>query len=469
MKRTICGLILLATLTIVNAQNNVGIGTTSPDVSSILDLSSTNKGFLAPRMTQAQRLAIASPAPGLLVYDLTDGCYYYYNGAWNSLCQTPGLTPCPTATGGNIGMFTSPTDICNSVLFQSGSNVGLNTTTPSVSFEINGTDAIGIPAGTTAQQPAGAPSGAIRYNTTTGVAEVFNGTCWQNINTPPIGATYIQWFNAADPNSIYPCTQWVSSDIANGEFIRARGGGANVAAGGALTGLTQSFATEDHAHTVSGTAAGSGILTTSSDGAHTHDWGGWWSNDDSRDYTTAAGNGDGNGNTLSDFVFWWGGNPATTGNPNPEFATRGTNAAGNHNHGGSTSGANPVSGSVWIPYDDNLSNDVRDLSMNDNPTQCGTGWDGRHTVGNFMGRLNDGCMNHSHTINTDGNHSHTVDFYAHRHFIKLRATTSAGAHTHTVADHTHTLTITGGNMSSGTIAAETRPDNVAVVFWRRVN
>lgn len=451
------------------AQNNVGIGTAAPDASSILDLSSSNQGFLAPRMTQAQRLAIATPAAGLLVFDLTDGCYYYYNGQWNSLCQLTSVTPCPAATSGNISMFTSPTDLCNSVLFQNGSNVGLNTTTPTISLEINGTDAIGVPAGTTAQQPAGAPVGALRYNTTLSVMEVFTGTCWQNINTPPIGATYIQWFNAADPNNLYPCTQWVATDLANGEFIRASGGASNVAAGGALTGVLQAGAIEDHTHSVSGTANGSGNLNTSSDGAHTHDWGGWWSNDDSRDYTTNAGNGDGNGNTLSDNVFWWGGNPGTTGNPNPEFATRTGSTSGNHNHTGTTSGANTFSGNIYIPYDDNLSADVRDLSMNDNPTQCGAGWDGRHTVGNFMGRLSDGCMGHNHSILTDGNHNHSIDFYAHRHFIKLRATSSSGAHTHTIADHTHTLQLNGGNMLTGSAGTETRPDNVAVIFWRRTN
>jgi hypothetical protein len=41
-------------------------------------------------------------------------------------------------------------------------------------------------------------------------------------------------------------------------------------------------------------------------------------------------------------------------------------------------------------------------------------------------------------------------------------------HTHAIADHTHTINVTGG-ASSGTTATETRPDNVAVVFWRRVN
>ncbi len=59
----------------------IGIGTTLPDPSSILDLSSTNKGLLVPRMTSTQRTNITSPATGLLVFQ-TDGIegFYYYDG-----------------------------------------------------------------------------------------------------------------------------------------------------------------------------------------------------------------------------------------------------------------------------------------------------------------------------------------------------------------------------------------------------
>lgn len=66
---------------------NVGIGTTAPSNSSILELSSTNKGFLVPRMTAAQRTGITSPATGLLVYQ-TDGetGFWFYNGTiWKQL------------------------------------------------------------------------------------------------------------------------------------------------------------------------------------------------------------------------------------------------------------------------------------------------------------------------------------------------------------------------------------------------
>ncbi len=61
----------------------VGIGTSDPDTNAILDLNSTSKGLLIPRMTTAQRLAIPVPADGLLVFDLDkDQFYYYSNQSW---------------------------------------------------------------------------------------------------------------------------------------------------------------------------------------------------------------------------------------------------------------------------------------------------------------------------------------------------------------------------------------------------
>ena len=78
---------------------NVGIGTATPAASAQLDVSSTTKGFLPPRMTAAQRTAIASPAEGLLVFQTngSKGYYYFINGAWTSLQEEknyPGVTIC---------------------------------------------------------------------------------------------------------------------------------------------------------------------------------------------------------------------------------------------------------------------------------------------------------------------------------------------------------------------------------------
>jgi|TARA_B110000908_G_scaffold120476_1_gene141181 hypothetical protein len=64
-------LIQLIILTSSNLFAQVGIGTTTPDTSSILDVSSTNKGLLIPRLTTTERDNITLPAKGLIIYNTT--------------------------------------------------------------------------------------------------------------------------------------------------------------------------------------------------------------------------------------------------------------------------------------------------------------------------------------------------------------------------------------------------------------
>ncbi|MCW5906805.1 MAG: tail fiber domain-containing protein [Chitinophagales bacterium] len=88
------------------AQNNVGIGVANPHVSALLELQSTQKGFLVPRVSAVQRLAIPSPAEALLVFDTDSGCFFYYSSAqWVSLCKISGPAGADGATGaqGNTG------------------------------------------------------------------------------------------------------------------------------------------------------------------------------------------------------------------------------------------------------------------------------------------------------------------------------------------------------------------------------
>jgi hypothetical protein len=70
-------------LRIANSRS-VLIGTETDLASSILTISSTTKGFLPPRMTNAQRLAIATPAVGLIVYctDMVEGLYINKSTGW---------------------------------------------------------------------------------------------------------------------------------------------------------------------------------------------------------------------------------------------------------------------------------------------------------------------------------------------------------------------------------------------------
>jgi hypothetical protein len=68
MKKTFIFLLLIFNLSYLLGQGTVGIGTSTPHSSAALDVASNNKGFLVPRMTNTARLAITSPANGLLVY-----------------------------------------------------------------------------------------------------------------------------------------------------------------------------------------------------------------------------------------------------------------------------------------------------------------------------------------------------------------------------------------------------------------
>ncbi len=72
-------LIVLSSNFAVKAQVAVNETAATPDASSMLDVSSTNKGLLIPRMTTSQRTAISSPATGLLVYQTDGSAGFYYN------------------------------------------------------------------------------------------------------------------------------------------------------------------------------------------------------------------------------------------------------------------------------------------------------------------------------------------------------------------------------------------------------
>lgn len=112
------------------AINNDG---SSANPSAMLDVKSTTKGLLIPRMTAAQRIAIAAPAEGLLVYqtDAPIGFFVFKSGSW----QTPGITG-----GGTLNFipkFTPDgTTLGNSLFFDDGTNIGLGTILPTNKLEI---------------------------------------------------------------------------------------------------------------------------------------------------------------------------------------------------------------------------------------------------------------------------------------------------------------------------------------------
>jgi hypothetical protein len=120
--RLILATAIISFTIVVNAQS-VAVNTTgtSADASAMLDISSSNKGMLTPRMTTTQRTAIVSPANGLLVFDTDTKTFWFFSTTWNEMSNGGGsgfLLP----YNGNSSTFGSPFSITNtsSVLGSSG-------------------------------------------------------------------------------------------------------------------------------------------------------------------------------------------------------------------------------------------------------------------------------------------------------------------------------------------------------------
>lgn len=107
---------------------------TSGNSSSVLDIKSTSKGLLIPRLTNAERNAIASPANGLMVYQ-TDGTsgFYYFNGtAWISFTTSAGVNTGDMLYGSSTNILSTlagNTSTTKKFLTQTGN--GINSGGPS--------------------------------------------------------------------------------------------------------------------------------------------------------------------------------------------------------------------------------------------------------------------------------------------------------------------------------------------------
>lgn len=100
---------------------------TTPNASAILDVQSTTKGMLVPRMTTSQRISIASPATGLLVFDNSTGSFWFKSASrWVELIDSSNTVW--KKSGSNVYL-------------NNGENVGVGTPNPGVRLQVdNGTD-----------------------------------------------------------------------------------------------------------------------------------------------------------------------------------------------------------------------------------------------------------------------------------------------------------------------------------------
>ncbi|QJX46777.1 hypothetical protein HMJ29_07420 [Hymenobacter taeanensis] len=113
----------LSALTFSARAQSVGVGTTTPDPNAALDISAgtgNNKGLLIPRVTEAQRIAITTTTPGMLVFQTNGaqpGFWYFQNNVWvalpsgtttSSAWQRAGNAGTDPGTNPGVGSSTSP-------------------------------------------------------------------------------------------------------------------------------------------------------------------------------------------------------------------------------------------------------------------------------------------------------------------------------------------------------------------------
>ncbi len=126
-----------------------GIGTTTPEASAKLDISSTNKGFLPPRVTLTSitdNTTIPNPATGLLVYNTGNNVglvagYYYWNGSsWATIATATGSGVSASYVRGSrttaqtAGLSTNGLVAFTQVDQSAGQDISLNTTTGQITL-----------------------------------------------------------------------------------------------------------------------------------------------------------------------------------------------------------------------------------------------------------------------------------------------------------------------------------------------
>ena len=108
MKKDLLTTLLSSYILVALSQtDNVGIGTTNPHESALVEFYSENKGILLPRLTTGQRDSIPNPALGLMIFNSSTICFDVFNGTnWIEFCNSSVSTSDSTFSEINRLFFT---------------------------------------------------------------------------------------------------------------------------------------------------------------------------------------------------------------------------------------------------------------------------------------------------------------------------------------------------------------------------
>lgn len=157
-------------MTVFGVQAQTVIGGSTPDNTAVLDVQSTTKGVLLPRLTNAQRDAIVHPANGLAIYNVSTNCINFYTGtAWFEVC---GETTAAMVTGfetsvtraGSLLTGTAASGVSFTVTYNGGNGKSY------AAQEVSSTDITGLTASLDAGTLANG-SGTLTFNVTGTPAE----------------------------------------------------------------------------------------------------------------------------------------------------------------------------------------------------------------------------------------------------------------------------------------------------------